>query len=440
MGCHAIAVTLARVPQPRSVTPTVLSSPVSGRSARPGGRWARRPTSASSTTAITGYPPVVGWSASMTTGWPSGGTWMAPVTRPSLGSSCRCGRRVSGGPLRRMPTLDVEATVQSVRSAASRASSANQSAGAHAQMRTTVVCSEGGRGAWSVATGVAGSRPAPSTSPGCGRWRAELRQAVPAPRAEHRLRVEAPAHGEVGPRAPPAAGSTAIVSPGRQRPHRAGRRVGDDHRGDRLEHEPAGGLEHGGVGRLPTSRLTRSALRAIHRPGTRHAEVGVPRPPAILERRRHPGADDPQHRSPRSGRHACHSPFWAGFVPDPSRRSRPDRAEADGGAGRDQRRRVGAEVPQRRRRCGRAGANRPATPTGTPPCTARRSPPTRPAPTSAGSPAAAAAASDRARTGRRTRARTHRSRSGTTHPSGGRPRRRRSSPAAAATSARSSPS
>ena len=45
-------------------------------------RRGRRPT-----TPITGYPPVVGWSARNTSGLPSGVTCTAPSTMPSLGSS-----------------------------------------------------------------------------------------------------------------------------------------------------------------------------------------------------------------------------------------------------------------------------------------------------------------------------------------------------------------
>ena len=54
---------------------------------------------------------MVGWSARNTTGSPLGGTWIAPVTTPSLGSSPSTARR-SGVPSRRRPTrLDSAVTV-----------------------------------------------------------------------------------------------------------------------------------------------------------------------------------------------------------------------------------------------------------------------------------------------------------------------------------------
>ena len=62
----------------------------------PGRSWAAAGRSAVTTTASTGYPPVTGWSARNRTGAPSGGTWIAPGTRPSLGSSASSARRSRG--------------------------------------------------------------------------------------------------------------------------------------------------------------------------------------------------------------------------------------------------------------------------------------------------------------------------------------------------------
>ena len=79
-------------------------------------RWPGRDCAASGrlrlcTTAITGYPPVVGWSVSRSIGRPSGGTWIAPGTSPSERSSpARARARL--GPSSRSPTrLDVWLTV-----------------------------------------------------------------------------------------------------------------------------------------------------------------------------------------------------------------------------------------------------------------------------------------------------------------------------------------
>ncbi len=48
------------------------------------------------TVAIFGYPPVAWWSAIITSGCPSGGTWTAPGGTPSEMISAR--RWVTGGP------------------------------------------------------------------------------------------------------------------------------------------------------------------------------------------------------------------------------------------------------------------------------------------------------------------------------------------------------
>src|SRR5205807_2087313 len=85
-------------------TQTVSAQPLYPRnvSRSPGRACAATARSRGSTTAITGYPPVVGWSARNTTGCPPDGTCTAPVTSPSLGSSW-VRYRVSTGPDRRSP-------------------------------------------------------------------------------------------------------------------------------------------------------------------------------------------------------------------------------------------------------------------------------------------------------------------------------------------------
>ena len=189
---------------------------------------------------------------------------------------------------------------------------------------------------------------------------------------------------------------------------------------------------------LPTSRLTRSALATIDGPRTRHAEVCVSRPAPILQRRRHPGPDDPQHPVPdlgglrpilRSGRPPVRIP---GLRPPRSGSTRP---KSDGGARRDQRRRVGAEVPER-------GVGAPEQ---VPSARRRRRvhrrvrPGDRHRPSrhrqSAASPGAAGATADRARRGRRTPARTHRSHTDRASPEWIATTSSTVSPAAAATSA-----
>ena len=99
---------------------------------------------------------------------------------------------------------------------------------------------------------------------------------------------------------------------------------------------------------LPTRRLTRSRDCPVDRPRPRYGEVGVSRPASVLQRRRHPGADDPQH--PVLG--GLRSIFRSGRPAVRISHRRPPRKgldgpQADGRAWRDQRRRVGAEVPQR---------------------------------------------------------------------------------------------
>src|SRR5436305_7111031 len=69
----------------------------------PGRACASPDRSAGCTTPITGYPPVVGWSARNTSGCPSAGTWIAPRTTPSGGSSPATAR-VRVGPASRAPT------------------------------------------------------------------------------------------------------------------------------------------------------------------------------------------------------------------------------------------------------------------------------------------------------------------------------------------------
>src|SRR5436305_557816 len=69
----------------------------------PGRACASPDRSAGRTTPTTGYPPVVGWSARNTNGCPSAGTWIAPRTTPSGGSSPATAR-VRAGPVSRAPT------------------------------------------------------------------------------------------------------------------------------------------------------------------------------------------------------------------------------------------------------------------------------------------------------------------------------------------------
>src|SRR4051794_35960704 len=73
------------------------------RSRWPGRACAAWQRSGSHTTAITGYPPVTGWSARNSTGCPFGGTCRAPQTVPSDGSS-RVTERSSVAPDNRIPT------------------------------------------------------------------------------------------------------------------------------------------------------------------------------------------------------------------------------------------------------------------------------------------------------------------------------------------------
>ena len=154
--------------------------------------------------------------------------------------------------------------------------------------RTTLVCAAGGWGAWSVATGVAGSSPAASSSPGCGgggpsfERLSQLREpSTGSHRRSHR--------GLPGtPTTRPGFGSTAIVSPGRSaRTAPVAESATMVGRG-RFQHESAGRLEHRGLGRVADEPVDEAGARPVHRSGPRHTEVGVPRPPAVLHRRRHP--------------------------------------------------------------------------------------------------------------------------------------------------------
>src|SRR6185312_10755701 len=99
------------------------------------------------------------------TGSPPGGTWMAPRTMPSLGSS-RLSVRRRGSPSRRMPTRSLRLeTVQVVR--VSAVGSATQSARGPGMARGVTVPPVGGAtGARSSSQGCSGSGPTASTSPG----------------------------------------------------------------------------------------------------------------------------------------------------------------------------------------------------------------------------------------------------------------------------------
>ena len=93
-------------------------------------------------------------------------------------------------------------------------------------------------------------------------------------------------------------------------------------------------------GSLPTSRLASAAAGASSAPARGTPRWARPSRPAVLDRHQRPGVE---HVQPRSSRHEPHP-----------------------GAGRQQRRLVAGLVPQRRRRCGRAAASRPATRSGRP--------------------------------------------------------------------------
>ncbi len=191
----------------------------------------------------------------------------------------------------------------------------------------------------------------------------------------------------------------------------------------RSQHEPAGGLEHRCVAAIADQPVDEIGPLAIEQPRTaappRWAYPGRPRSWNVVE-------------IP-----ALTTRIWAATASfrvlgglrsrNPSRRP-PRTPERDTRARREQRGRIRRRRPTTRRRCGRAGANLPARPSGTPPCTARRSPPSRPEPTSAASPDGAAGAPDRAPTGRRSRARTRRSRPRTRRRHAGQSRRPRPTP------------
>ncbi len=219
---------------------------------------------------MTGYPPVVGWSASITTGWPSCGTWIAPATSPSLANSSVDQAPYRRRPSRRSPTRLTVSTVHSLAVSCADAAASNQLArgpGPHPEAigpRRRRRDVDDDRGRRVVADGQQHSRP--------DRRRPETRQRVVRARPEHRRDRESPAHGQVRPGAFVVDGDRQLLARPSERgvPARRSSRRGPVRwhapRARRLSRAPRQRSS------LPTRRLTSAASAGSTAPA-----VGTPR-------------------------------------------------------------------------------------------------------------------------------------------------------------------
>ncbi len=236
-----------------------------------------------------------------------------------------------------------------------------------------------------------------------------------------------PTHASVSVEREPSTGSTAMPpatatyerSPVAGSPMRSARSGGQplgarplvaDGAGDRdpaagvaAQHQPAEQhLEHGGVRVVADHPVRQRGGRGVERARARDAEVREAEPAPVLDRHQRAGLEDVRgHR---------------GHEPDP-------------GARRQQRRRLPRLVPQRRRRCGRAAASRPARRSGRRRTSRPRARPSRPAPRARGD-SSRGTASSRGQPGQvgEARARTRRTPRRTRSRCAARPRRPRRCP------------
>ena len=146
-----------------------------------------------------------------TTGCPSGGTWTAPSTIPSLGSSRR-GPARAPSPSSRSPTrFDSAPTTYAAAQSRSSASSANQSARGPGRPAAVRAAAAAGCRA---APAAPPARPTGSAAPSVDPRRADPGEGVGGPRAEDRLDRDPAGDGDVGPDARSAAAPSRSRPPG----------------------------------------------------------------------------------------------------------------------------------------------------------------------------------------------------------------------------------
>src|SRR6266511_517546 len=264
----------------------------------PGRAWASSGRSASSTTAITGYPPVVGWLARRTSGCPSGGTWTAPSTIPSLGSSpvdvCSSDLPVSRAPIRSDSGETAYVAVVNV----VNADRVNRSwRGPSRTPRRTGPAATAGRGlnqnrGRRAARRAEGQRVAVAQD-----GRPEAGEGVGGAAAQHRLHRDAAGDRQVAAQA--GTGRTDLDH--RAGPHRYGHaevgRAGADAQpgdlgpgnrdhGGGVEAQRAAGhrdLQAGRRGRVADEPVREQQRRQVHGAGPRYPQVRVPRPAEVLD-------------------------------------------------------------------------------------------------------------------------------------------------------------
>ena len=237
---------------------------------------------------MTGYPPVVGWSASITTGWPSWGhldrARYQPLARQLvvIQAPYRRTREAQPDPAHGLDRPRTRRQLRRCRAVEPTGPWAGPHPEAIGPRRGRRDVDED-RGRRVVADGQQHSRP--------DRGRPETRQRVVRPRPEHRRDRESPAHGQVRPRAFDVHGDRQLL------PRRQGARcqVGGRRHENRTcgtHHEPAGSLEHRGTLVVADQPVDERGERRIDSARGRHAEMGEARSALILDRRRPTDVDD----------------------------------------------------------------------------------------------------------------------------------------------------
>ena len=252
---------------------------------------------------MTGYPPVVGWSARNTSGCPSGGTWTARAPAPRWAAR-RSTARPSATPDEPQrhpvgvggdrPGRLGEATYAAVDPVRARPGRhAQHPVGPRPPRRVSRAEADGRADGQHVAVGE--------------RRRSEPGQRVGRPGAEHRLDVEAARHRDVaahpGPRRPdPQLGAGRDghrLAPGHGPPVDGHLRDGSGHRDrDRLvgahRHAAERGLQQGGTRLVAGQPVGQPRGRPVQEAGPRHAEVREAGAAGVLHGGQRAGVEDRQ--------------------------------------------------------------------------------------------------------------------------------------------------